>query len=792
MLKEIPSIKDKVDFVNIESQECEGSNVKASERMKLLAERATRLETQRSSLRLQLANATRAALQTLNAPITQHFEVERGQNGEISTLAQDLIAVHDAELGLMYLHNLQSLLRQLDKHLRVGDRARHNMDLHSLSQEMAHAVDLCRQARGLSSAIASFLPSSGDDSVETTKESNGVSSFSFVSHPSIRSHCSMLMKRTKLLSTTLKTLVSDAMQLLLQECNWPPPILDRENSGQMDTSQDDGDWNGFSSSNPAFVCLQQLAVTQISLQRILEHEAFEGHGGNENADDNDADGTVKVDLHPRLWLGEDLAKSIGTWLQHHFASGLPTDRPDKPEWLFSGALKAVKKCCKYVEALQPCIDAHNLQNVYSIQFEMARAIGTTAVGDVLKSHVLPRLADLQDPPSWLHYIDEAIHFEESLAPFRGVVTNCSYETREISSLDELWYSESVLNIAFENHTWIEQWISAEREDAFDQLASAIEGFSSTNATDTNRIESSPRASQLETVNSAVSEDLLSLLITLVRRGMNIPPGLARRNIFWEQVLAPSIKEFANHSSSEMIRAEQFHHLLDEIGLPRVGFILCTIHAIEHHLREPAGTLLSACASDECLSKLLAHQADFLAHIRRQWTYKLAKVGIDEFRKSMSKYKDQLQVLDPHAPSPALLSAASVLYSLIEKFSTHLDAILFRDIWRALASSVNQTIVHDVVMEVTFTHNTSQQLSVDVESLISVFKSCTTRPASYFKESREACFLLGLPHDEARSIAQHGTSSSKESRKFLLNAGIRALNGDQVASVLQSRADFDVN
>lgn len=816
-MQEKPSIKEEVDLIAVSHEEC-GSG-EASERRKCLAERAMSLQSQRSSLRFQLASATRAAIQGLDSGLTPDVTRIGGQNGEvlspalISALGQELNADHDAELGLMSLYKLQSSLRQLEKHMRGGDRARHNMDVHLLSHETAQAVELCRQAIGLSSTLTSNLNCENSDAATNEEK---VDCVPFLTHPSIKFHCSTLIKRTESMGKALKKLISDGIQFVLQKCDWPPPFLEADTTEQNELQLESlvSRWNGFDSSNPNFLYLQQLAMTQISLQQILEHEAFSRY-----ADEKHTLGkSVTQNLPPQLWLGEDLAKCVGSWLQHHFASGLPTDRPEKPEWLFAAAIKATQQCCKYVEALQPCINAHNMELIYSIQFEVARAIGVYAVGDVLKSHVLPRLAEMKDSPSWLHYVDEAIRFDDNLAPFKGVVMNPQNMESEVLSLGLWFLPESVLNVAFENKVWTEQWLSAEREDASSQLASALEGFElhslhgigsamdmANHDVSVATAVSSSKASQLETINSSVSEEVVNILVNLVRRGMKVPPGVARRNYFWEQVLVAIIKEFAHQSSSEMIRAEQFHHLLDDIGLPRIGFILCTIHSIEHSIREPAGFLLAACATDEHLSQLLAHEADYLAHLRRQWTYKVAKMGIEEFKKSMSKYTRQLQVLASQdedeacttslvidQPSPALLAAASVLYSLLDKFSIHLDAVLFRDIWRALALSVNQTIVHDIAMEVRFTQNSSQQFAVDVDNLVAVFKSCTSRPASHFKESKEACFLLGLPSDEARLIAQHGTSSAKESREFLTNAGVRALNGDQVVSILHSRADFDVN
>lgn len=44
------------------------------------------------------------------------------------------------------------------------------------------------------------------------------------------------------------------------------------------------------------------------------------------------------------------------------AEGLPTDRADKPEWLFGATTKAVQQSAPSVALFQPCIDAHSLES----------------------------------------------------------------------------------------------------------------------------------------------------------------------------------------------------------------------------------------------------------------------------------------------------------------------------------------------------------------------------------------------------------------------------------------------
>lgn len=79
---------------------------------------------------------------------------------------------------------------------------------------------------------------------------------------------------------------------------------------------------------------------------------------------------------PQLWGLQEVAVPLGDRLRLHFAGGLPTDRVDRPEWLFATALKLVKAYSAGLGPLQPAIEAHALQHLYYVPFEFARAIRT--------------------------------------------------------------------------------------------------------------------------------------------------------------------------------------------------------------------------------------------------------------------------------------------------------------------------------------------------------------------------------------------------------------------------------
>ena len=48
-------------------------------------------------------------------------------------------------------------------------------------------------------------------------------------------------------------------------------------------------------------------------------------------------------MPPLLWPVLELAAPLEAKLRHHFASGLPTDRLDRPQWLFDTALRVARE-----------------------------------------------------------------------------------------------------------------------------------------------------------------------------------------------------------------------------------------------------------------------------------------------------------------------------------------------------------------------------------------------------------------------------------------------------------------
>lgn len=164
-------------------------------------------------------------------------------------------------------------------------------------------------------------------------------------------------------------------------------------------------------------------------------------------------------------------------------------------------------------------------------------------------------------------------------------------------------------------------------------------------------------------------------------------------------------------------------MLGEAWLPKLGAAVCAAHYLEHQLREPQGVLLlaelqdtpaangasgSAAAEAGDLAALLEREAGAFGSLRKQWAYKLARATADAFHSLFAPYRRGLAAFsaghedegeeaaagaaDGPPPLPgvsrAMLAAADGLQGLLRTLAAHLDAVVFRDVWRSVALAVN--------------------------------------------------------------------------------------------------------
>lgn len=280
----------------------------------------------------------------------------------------------------------------------------------------------------------------------------------------LRQYATGWLARVDAAQQGLRGLLSAAIQQHLAAAHWPPKLaVSGEGAAAAGAGDNGGAWRGFAAAGDAAVAeLQQLLVVLVTLQRASQHEQFSA------LSEANQEG-------PLLWAAEELAAPLAERLRHHFAGrlwlllwykaaarrgrlaqglaasaghvcyrsldpsfrlagGLPTDRPDRPEWLFATAIKAAQQCAPLAEELQPCIgerrtacrlvaegvpscarhmclsecaqhlppgcapllcstsEAHQLHAWYSMPLEVARAVQAVGVNTILSDHLLPQVS----------------------------------------------------------------------------------------------------------------------------------------------------------------------------------------------------------------------------------------------------------------------------------------------------------------------------------------------------------------------------------------------------------------
>lgn len=767
------------------------------------------LNEQRKAAQAQLVQAATAAYQAASAKLGP-ASTGVALPAELPLLVEELSVLQAARQYLAYLQELRALARHVEKAARMADKAAGEDASAALVESASEATNYFSQAMGYVLALQQ-LSAGGRVPADTLQAYGG-----------------SLAARVEAAQGQLHALLSAAIQQRLAAAQWPPPLAASEvDGGVAAPASDAASWPGWDAApggEAALVELQQLCIALLTLQRSVQHAQFA------------ALAEAPSQEGPVLWVAEELAAPLEARLRHHFAEGLPTDRADKPEWLFATVQRAARQLAPHAQALQPAVEAHQLDGWYSMPLEVARAVQTAALAPVLRSHVLPRLVAAGDPALWLHYADEAIAFERSFTPLRGSTARLPDEEEFLSAA----HPHSAVELLFSSPDWEQGWLEAEHWDAARQLEAACDAYTAwqpatlalgalgTGGDDllpeTPRSRD-PTASAHELWPPICAEQVASLVGGLVRRGGWVY-GREHRLKFMRAEPLAVLHAFREKLSSTLQTGEQFRDMLGEVWLPKVSAAVCAAHYLEHHLREPQGVLLlaelqdatpgsaggAAADSGPGLAALIEREAAAFGSLRKQWAYKLAKQAADAFHALFAPYRrnlaafsagheEEAQGAEPEAPgtSRVMLEAADRLQALLRALACHLDAVAFLDIWRAVALAVNYSLYNDVATEALFSRQGALQLGVDVDAAVAVFGEHTSRPAAHFKETKEACRLLALPLSQAadlvslltaaRSSAAARNDAAAAAKAALAAAGAKVLTAEQAACVLGQRLDI---
>lgn len=588
---------------------------------------------------------------------------------------------------LQYLVELKGLVKSAEKSVRVSQRSM------KLEQGPVH-IEYVSQAVDLIKQCMSYMHAMG----EIEERVEGVA---------LKQLSSGIYSRAREAGKTARIVISSSMQKCLKDSNWPPPLLP---SAQKSTQL----WNGFEEAgDEVFREIQQLIVLMISLQMAVEYQSF-------------SQLSLKRAEQIVLWPAVEFSSAINSWIASHFSPSMPTCSIEKPEWLFSAVHHAVKICSGHVDIFEPCIEALGIQHFFSFGVEVAKSVYVEGLYKVIKGVYLPLIFEENDAPFVLHYVDEAIKFESKYRRLR-------VDPLIDSDIDTHSHYRSMIEIIFENGEWASQWMKYEGDEARQRIQNIT---CEPQAWKPNTTTPDHLASLCEFYPSCMVSNAIEVLIDLLDRAKYIHGG--NNKLLWCQtVVKTAIDALTSYMQSELIRTEQFEHLIDDIGMPIMSGCLNGLHYLEHMMTEPTGILLDAFISSPEIDAFLENQSNTLSIMRRKWTNKVVSMSMKSIFSSflhMQLMEDE-PLVEQHGPSPHIVKLRNEISALLNEFSKYVDQVIFREVWKGIALSTSESFLENIQSSKQSTDGSLDSLKANLDILVSAFSSFSKKPEAYFR----ACF-----------------------------------------------------
>lgn len=798
-----PSLKSNGE---INSMACEDD---PDQRLSTLQTKMLQLQREHNTLRKELLETSKSCFASLNVQNIQNHG--RYASMSLSELVGSMTILNSVHVCLRNIQKLQISLRQAERLLKNVERCfKASGENYGLLKEVSDAVGMfCEMGRH-------------NNALKEWKQKEDVS---YIMAGEILNYTSVLDRRSTSAVESMRKLMQQISLSFLVKCEWPPPLM-HDKAASVET------WNGWELHPEELSSLEKLFVLELALQHSMQVSEFDCALKAMASVDSIHD--IYCVQAPILWPAEELVVGVNEWIEHHFAKGLPTDRPDKPEWLFKAIIKIARILSPLSEVFQSCVDTMRWQNLYSIEFEVARAISAKVLLPILRKHILPRLTSINEHALWLHYVDEALSFEQSFAPLCGFIGSQSNAESMFDSDGQtsiiVAHPYTAIEVLFECDDWFHSWLVAEKDDLVHQLDASLQAPDAWNTAsifDKSTLDSldsvtvgfsmpngiaqpdKDLASQNEFHPPSYTDDFMTLLITLLQRSTMIY-SLENRTKYSECIVKEIMQHFRSNLMDVLSRAHQFNQMLDPVGMQKIGAALCAAHYLEHVFGEPQNALLEFISNDSYLKSLLEKEATTLSLIRREYTNKVTMCAVESFGKDLNKYRSyaannfsdvipsgrRSNITQNHSASPneslklepstGILVLAEHLQSILRLFSLHFDEVIFRDSWRALATAINRFLFERIVTETFFSIDGAHQFSTDVDAILKIFNGVTLRPAAHFKEVLDGCRILMLPAPMASNFSKQIAEGVDQSLEALHELGIRSLNVEQARTILNQR------
>ena len=629
-------------------------------------------------------------------------EIENMSPTPYGTVAElvDSIAINNAcQHYLQYVMELQILLKSADKVVRLAQRSTKTESGLVHTEHVSNAVDAVGKCASYVHAMNELSRRVGPELAAVGREA---------------------VKNSKDIAHQVRRVISACIQKYLELSKWPPPLLPSHQDDGIHLSF--GSWNGFEQAGDVvFADLQQMLVLMTSLQIVVEGDAFAQISSSQSTE------------NMSLWSASEFAHPVNNWIQTHFAPDMPTCKVEKPQWLFSAIYHAAKTCSECLDIFDPCIAAHGLHQYFSMSIEFSKSIYSAGLHKVVKGVYLPLLFDQHDAPYILHFMDEAMKFERRYLPLRKDTLLEDADTIEVS------HPNSIIETVFENPQWSSDWLEFEQEEARQRIFGLTHSAQAWKPQTTFSSDGDDLASSHEFYPAEIITGATEILVDLLGKVAYI--HTSEHKMLWcSTVVQTALETLELHFQSEIRRSEQFEHLLDDIGLPVIAGCLNGLHFLEHTMMEPAGVLLQVLTNSPSIAVFLDGQANNLSKLRRKWTNKLISLAMKYIFSSFF----QTQILGESStddtsnsmPSARAMELRFQISSLLNEMSKHLDEVLFREVWRGIALSTNDSFLEDLEQIDGIDKDALVRLNANLSVLMSAFSSLTSKPEAYFKSSME--------------------------------------------------------
>ncbi|KAH3863718.1 RAD50-interacting protein 1-like [Dreissena polymorpha] len=427
-----------------------------------------------------------------------------------------------------------------------------------------------------------------------------------------------------------------------------------------------------------------------------------------------------------------MVKPLRRRFKYHFFGNKQTNDLAKPEWYFTQTISWIRDHLVFLEQrVQPLLLEAGTQTNVKTEFMVAM---TTLVMEKMLTD-LPEL--MNDDHQFSHLVDEALLFDREMRMSYAYPT-CLPGALHVLSQD----------------TYFRKWLHIEHKFATEKLDGMMSSYTAWDS------QYKHIADVDEQKVPECGDSFMTLLLTITDRYKSLPePALQLEFLDLQLELLEDFR----------VRLNQVKNNTHNILSGQYCAILNTAHFVADVLREWSELvfflqlqyfkMVNTSSTKQSLSEddipfgyttLFDEMISLYSHLENDMLSTLVSQVAMDVRSRGKPYKDDRWISLPHQKEMTLGLSTSACEMLLVLKDHLLDVSelvskpVFTHFWEKMAANLNQYIFEEVILRNKFNQGGAGQLQFDMQrNMFPLFGEYTSKPESYFKEVKEACFLLNL-------------------------------------------------